>query len=32
MLSGPVCETLNGIQSKMDEKLKGFKQNLFQKD
>jgi hypothetical protein len=32
MLSGPVCETLNGIQSKMDEKIKGFKQNLFQKD
>ena len=32
MLSGPVCETLNGIQSTMDEKLKGFKQNLFQKD
>jgi hypothetical protein len=32
MLSGPVCETLNGIQSKMDEKLKGFKQDLFQKD
>jgi len=29
MLSGPVCETLNGIQSKMDEKIKGFKQNLF---
>ena len=32
MLSGPVCETLSGIQSTMDEKLKGFKQNLFQKD
>jgi len=32
MLSGPVCETLNAIQSTMDEKLKGFKLNLFQKD
>jgi len=32
MLSGPVCETLNGIQSTMDEKLKGFQQNLFKKN
>ena len=32
MLSGPVCETLNGIQTTMDEKLKGFQQNLFQKN
>jgi hypothetical protein len=32
MLSGPVCETLNGIQSTMDEKIKGYKHNLFQKN